>query len=103
MKTKGKIVLLFERRIEVDGEMVTTPFVKLSFVDGAGDVCEGEMHFAVRGGKVEYAPEKVDQREVNGNIVRHTVIAAESLITSITGPDGTVYKADAIVDVTVGV
>lgn len=103
MKSKAQIVLMFERRIEVDGAMVSTPFVKLRFVDDDSAHIEGEMHFAVRGGKVEYAPEKVDLREVNGQLVRHVVIAEGALVASITGPDGTVYKADAVVDVTVGV
>lgn len=99
MKSTWKIVLLFERRIEVDGRMVMTPFVKLGRVGDDGETIEGDFYFAVRGGKVAHVPEKIDQREVNGNIVRHKVIAAESLVMSITSPDGEVFELDALVDV----
>jgi len=93
---KFKIVLLFERRIEVAEKMTTTPFVKMRC-----DAVEGDMVFAVHGGKVEYTPEKIDEREVNGNIVRHKVIAADTHVASITAPDGTVYRHDATVDVSI--
>jgi hypothetical protein len=93
---KFKIVLLFERRIEVAEKMVNTPFVKMRC-----DESEGDAVFAVHGGKVEYTPEKVDMREVNGQVVLHKVIAAETHVASITAPDGTVYRQDAGVDVTI--
>ncbi len=94
MKSTWKIVLLFERRIEVDGRMVTTPFVKMRAAE-----FEGDAVFAVHGGEVAYVPEKVDEREVNGNVIRHKVIAAETVVDTITSPDGTVYRQGATVDV----
>jgi hypothetical protein len=95
MKSIWKIVLLFERRIEVDGRMVTTPFVKMR-----ADGTEGDAVFAVHGGKVVYLPEKIDVRDTpSGQTVKHTVIAAESVVDTITAPDGTVFKQDASVDV----
>jgi len=92
MKTTWKIVLMLERRIESKGAMVLMPFVKCQPVD-----LDGDMFVSVPGGKVVYLPEKIDVREVQGaggviQTVRHTVIAADTVVDSITAPDGTVFK-----------
>lgn len=94
MKAQWKVALLFERRIEVDGRMVTTPFVQLKPVAG-----EGDMYFTVPGGIVEYAPEKVDLREVNGQVVKHLVIAENSLVAKVTSPEGVEWRAGAEVTI----
>lgn len=95
MKAAWKVALLFERRIEVDGRMVTTPFVQLKPVAG-----EGDMYFTVPGGKVEYAPEKIDVREANnGTLVQHKVIEANTLATKVTSPEGVEWHAGAEVTI----
>lgn len=94
MKAQWKVSLLFERRIEVDGRMVQTPFVQLKPVSG-----EGDMYFTVPGGVVEYAPEKVDLREANGQVVKHLVIAANTLVTKVTSPEGVLWSAGAEVTI----
>jgi len=84
MKSTWKVSLLFERRIELDGRMVTTPFVQLKPLGG-----EGDMYFTVPGGKVEYAPEKIDVREANnGTLVQHKVIEANTLVAKVTSVEG---------------
>jgi len=84
MKAAWKVSLLFERRIEVEGRMVTTPFVQLKPVAG-----EGDMYFTVPGGTVEYASEKIDVREAaNGTLVQHKVVSANTLATKVTSPEG---------------
>jgi hypothetical protein len=95
MTSTWKVSLLFERRIESEGRMVSMPFVKLTPLGG-----EGDMYFSVPGGKVVYAPEKIDVRETpGGQLVQHKVIAADTLVDTITAPDGDVWTRDEIVTI----
>lgn len=99
MKTQWKIVLMLERRIEFKGAMILMPFVKLQPVD-----LEGDMFVSIPGGKVVYVPEKIDVREVLGaggvlQTVKHTVIAADTVVDSITAPDGAVFKLGEVVPI----
>lgn len=94
MKTKWKIVLLLERKIEFEERMVNMPFVKLK-----PEGIEGDAFFAVPGGVVKYAPEKVDLiRSMSGTVTEHVSLKHGDLIESITALDGTVWNHDGLVE-----